>query len=162
MQEDPKRTLYFAHIFFVDHLVSTTWTVFFGVLWWVYNPHDGKRQANSKAQQDLMALAGNVTIPLTDDERAEAAMRIWNKEKGFAMTLLVVGWLAKVRRVRPRAHPLTAAAAAADLLRAADILVRGAPPQGDVPLAAAHHLRRPATARPARPVGEHGRQRAAA
>ncbi|KZV92367.1 DUF1753-domain-containing protein, partial [Exidia glandulosa HHB12029] len=93
--EDPKRTLYFAHIFLLDHLLSTTWTVFFGVLWWVYTPHDGKRQANSKAQQDLAKLA-NVSMPLTDEEREIAAMQIWNKEKGFAMTLIIVGWLAKI------------------------------------------------------------------
>ncbi|EJD43780.1 DUF1753-domain-containing protein [Auricularia subglabra TFB-10046 SS5] len=93
--EDKKKTLYFAHMFLLDHLVSTTWTVFFGVRWWVYNPHDGRRQANSKAQQQLMQLA-NVTQPLNDAELAQAAMQIWNKEKGFAMAVLIIGWLVKI------------------------------------------------------------------
>ena len=33
---------------------------------------------------------------MTDAERAQAALGIWNKEKGFAAAVLVVGWLTKV------------------------------------------------------------------
>jgi len=92
--EDPKRALYFAHMYFADHLFSSVWTVFFGVRWWVVNPHDGRRQANSAAQEDMMRNA-NITH-LTDEERAAAAMTIWNQEKGFALTLLILGWVVKV------------------------------------------------------------------
>ncbi|KAI9450756.1 Inositolphosphorylceramide synthase subunit Kei1-domain-containing protein, partial [Russula earlei] len=49
--EDPKHMLYFAHIFFADHVLNTIWTVYFAVHWWLYTPHDGRRNANSPAQQ---------------------------------------------------------------------------------------------------------------
>jgi hypothetical protein len=32
----------------------------------------------------------------TDEERAEAAMMIWNKEKGTAAAVIIISWLAKV------------------------------------------------------------------
>jgi len=89
-EEDPRRTLYFAYLFVGDHLINTIWTVIFAVLWWVYNPHDGKRIANSEAQKDIMGASN-----ITDEERKQAAQLIWNKEKGFAATLLVLGWLSK-------------------------------------------------------------------
>ncbi|KAL5492447.1 hypothetical protein ACEPAI_3894 [Sanghuangporus weigelae] len=92
-EEDPRRTLYFAHLFFADHVLSTVWTVFFAVVWWVYTPHDGRRQANSAAQEQLMQGSGH---NMTDEERTAAAMRIWNKEKGLAATVLIFGWCAKV------------------------------------------------------------------
>jgi hypothetical protein len=34
---------------------------------------------------------------MTDEERKQAAQLIWNKEKGLASTILVLGWLSKVR-----------------------------------------------------------------
>jgi len=91
--------LYFAHMFFLDHLFSTCWTVFFAVMWWVYTPHDGKRVANSDAQREMMGGAsGSEGHNMTESERTEAALGIWNKEKGFAAMVLVLGWLIKVRR----------------------------------------------------------------
>jgi len=96
-EEDPKRVLYFAHMFFLDHLFSTCWTVFFGVVWWVYTPHDGRRVANSDAQREMMSGAGGVQgHNMTAEERAEAALGIWNKEKGFAAAVLIIGWLIKI------------------------------------------------------------------
>jgi hypothetical protein len=93
--EDPRSTLYFAHLFFADHVLSTAWTVFFAVVWWVYTPHDGRRQANSAAQEDMMRMgAGNHT--LTESERTEAAMRIWNQEKGTAAAVIIASWLCKI------------------------------------------------------------------
>ena len=94
MQEDPRKTLYFAHIFLSDHLLNTIWTVFFAVAWWVYNPHDGKRIANSDAQKSMMDMGGP---QMTDEERRVAAQGIWNKEKGVAGTVLIIGWCLKVR-----------------------------------------------------------------
>ncbi|GJJ11048.1 hypothetical protein Clacol_005279 [Clathrus columnatus] len=94
--EDPKRVLYFAHMFFLDHLFSTCWTVFFGVVWWVYTPHDGKRVANSDAQRAMMGGAsGNEGHNMTEAERTAAALGIWNKEKSFAAAVLIIGWLIK-------------------------------------------------------------------
>jgi len=46
-REDPRSTLYFAHLFFADHILSTSWTIFFAVVWWLYSPHDGRRVSNS-------------------------------------------------------------------------------------------------------------------
>ncbi|KAF8587844.1 DUF1753-domain-containing protein [Ramaria rubella] len=96
-QEDPKRVLYFAHMFFLDHLFSTCWTVFFGVVWWVYTPHDGRQVINSDAQRAMMGGAsGEEGHNMTETERAQAALGIWNKEKGFAAAVLIIGWLIKI------------------------------------------------------------------
>ncbi|THH09928.1 hypothetical protein EW145_g1688 [Phellinidium pouzarii] len=93
-EEDPRRTLYFAHLFFADHILSTAWTIFFAVVWWIYTPHDGRRQANSAAQEQLMEDgAGH---DMTDEARTAAALQIWNKEKGLAAAVLIVGWCAKI------------------------------------------------------------------
>ena len=85
--------MYFAHLFFADHVLSTSWTVFFAVIWWVYTPHDGRRTANSDAQKEMMK-AGNST--LTDEQRAVAAMEIWNHEKGMAAAIIIISWMSKV------------------------------------------------------------------
>ncbi|KAH8104047.1 DUF1753-domain-containing protein [Cristinia sonorae] len=98
-QEDPKYTLYFAHLFAADHVLNTAWTVFFAVVWWVYTPHDGRRQANSPAQE-AMAKAGAAQAAkihnMTQQEREVAAMDLWNHEKGTATAVIVIGWLAKI------------------------------------------------------------------
>lgn len=86
-------------MFFLDHIFSTCWTVFFGVVWWVYTPHDGKRVANSDAQRAMMGGAsGSEGHNMTEAERTAAALGIWNKEKGFAAAVLVTGWIIKVGR----------------------------------------------------------------
>ncbi|KAI0766695.1 DUF1753-domain-containing protein [Trametes elegans] len=94
LHEDPKHTLYFAHLFFADHILSTAWLVFFGVLWWFYTPHDGRVQINSDAQKEVMESGAGHNM--TDEERAAAAMSIWNAEKGVASAMLVIGWIAKI------------------------------------------------------------------
>ncbi|KDR80583.1 hypothetical protein GALMADRAFT_135719 [Galerina marginata CBS 339.88] len=94
--EDPKKTFYFAHLFFADHIFSTSWTIFFAVGWWLWHPHDGRRQANSAAQEAVMKL-GNSTAPhLTQEQRKVAAMAIWNQEKGMAAAVIVVSWMFKI------------------------------------------------------------------
>ena len=103
MQEDPKQSLYFAHFFFADHILSTAWLVFFAVVWWVYTPHDGRVQANSAAQKEVMESGAGHNM--TDEERAAAAMTIWNAEKGIATSMIVLGWLAKVRAALPAVQP---------------------------------------------------------
>lgn len=41
---------------------------------------------------------GNATVPvLTETERQEAAMTIWNQEKGTAATIIIASWVFKVR-----------------------------------------------------------------
>ncbi|KAF8159608.1 Inositolphosphorylceramide synthase subunit Kei1-domain-containing protein [Crassisporium funariophilum] len=94
-EEDPKKTLYFAHLFFADHIFSTSWTIFFAIVWWLWTPHDGRRQANSAAQKAMMEI-GNATHHLTDEERRDAAMTIWNHEKGLAAAVIIVSWMFKI------------------------------------------------------------------
>lgn len=104
-QEDPKQTLYFAHLFFADHMLSTAWLVFFAVVWWVYTPHDGRVQANSAAQKEVMDSGGG-GHQMSEEERVAAAMSIWNAEKGIATAMLVLGWLLKVSTSeRPQSSP---------------------------------------------------------
>ncbi|KAJ3517763.1 hypothetical protein NLJ89_g310 [Agrocybe chaxingu] len=91
--EDAKKTFYFAHLFFIDHIFSTSWTLFFALDWWLWQPHDGRRQANSAAQQAMMEH-GNSTM--TDEQRKKAAMAIWNHEKGLAAAVIIVSWVFKI------------------------------------------------------------------
>jgi len=95
-KEDPRSTLYFAHIFFADHILSTSWTVFFAVVWWLYTPHNGVRVSNSPAQEAIVKNYPGVLQSVTDEERAKLATELWNREKGFALTLIVLGWVFKI------------------------------------------------------------------
>jgi len=94
-EEDPKRTLYFAHLFFSDHILNTVWTVYFAVQWWFYTPHDGQRIANSPAQEALIEGYIGTHIDLAPAERIAAAEDIWRQEKNLALTIIVLGWLSK-------------------------------------------------------------------
>jgi hypothetical protein len=89
--------LYFAHIFFADHILNTIWTVYFAVHWWLYTPHDGRRNANSPAQQALINAYIGEHQSMSGDERAAAAERVWRAEKAQALTIIILGWLIKVR-----------------------------------------------------------------
>jgi hypothetical protein len=88
--------LYFAHVFFADHILNTTWTVYFAVRWWLHTPHDGRRNANSPAQQALIDGYIGKIQDMTPDERAAAAERVWHSEKAQALTIIILGWLIKV------------------------------------------------------------------
>ncbi|KAF9031378.1 DUF1753-domain-containing protein [Hymenopellis radicata] len=94
--EDPKQTLYFAHFYFADHVFSTSWTIYFAVVWWLRTPHNGERPEYSLAQQQIIDGAILSSAPLPDDQRAEAAMLIWNHEKGFALTVIILSWFSKI------------------------------------------------------------------
>jgi hypothetical protein len=101
-QENAEKTSLTAHIYLLDHLVSTLWTAFFGVSWWIYTPHDGKRVINSDAQVELStggAAAGHHPATISEAERAISALQLWNKEKAFAAALIIGGWLIKVCRL---------------------------------------------------------------
>lgn len=95
-KEKAQQTLYFAHLFFVDHMFSTAWTLFFAVGWWVYTPHDGRRVANSAAQEAIRHGAG-VNQTMTETELAVAANILWDEERGVAAMVIILSWLAKVR-----------------------------------------------------------------
>jgi hypothetical protein len=79
-------------------VLSTAWTVYFALVWWVYTPHDGARAANSPAQQQLAHTAPpGAGGHLTDAERIALARAIWDREKGNAVAIVAAGWLAKAR-----------------------------------------------------------------
>lgn len=84
----------YAHLFALDHLVTTAYTTLFAVVWYVYVPHDGRRVANSIAQKEMMGEMGRSTID--DVSRKLAAELIWKEEKGVAAAVLLGGWLIKV------------------------------------------------------------------
>ena len=94
-QEDPKHTLYFAHVFFADHILSTAWTVYFAVVWWIYTPHDGRQDITSTAQKEIMEAGGGVRN-MTEAERTAAATALWDQEKGTAAAVITLGWISKV------------------------------------------------------------------
>ncbi|KAI1793506.1 Inositolphosphorylceramide synthase subunit Kei1-domain-containing protein [Ganoderma leucocontextum] len=93
LHEDPKQTLYFAHLFFADHILSSAWLVFFAVLWW-YTPHDGTVQIHSDAQKAVQESGPGHNM--TAEERAEAAMTLWHAEKGLATAMIIMGWILKI------------------------------------------------------------------
>lgn len=106
LQEDPKHTLYFAHWFFADHIFSTSWTVFFAVVYWFQTPHDGELQINSDAQLQIIKATPTVGHVYTQEERLQAAMEIWKRENGTAFAIIVLSWLSKVW-LSP-SHPISA------------------------------------------------------
>ena len=63
--------------------------------WWLWTPHDGERQANSAAQQALIKIA-NITHHYTNEERKQAALTIWDQEKGKAAAIIILSWFSKV------------------------------------------------------------------
>lgn len=97
-----------AHIYFADHIVSTLWTVFFGVAWWHFTAHDGKRITNSPAQEEVAtggASYGHHPPILNEAQRAEAALELWNEEKNFAASIIFAGWCIKVGHLFPNFRP---------------------------------------------------------
>ena len=101
LQEDARSTFYFAHLFFADHILSTSWTVFFAVVWWIYSPHDGRRVSNSAAQDKIIENYLGETEKVSEEERARLALQLWRREKGVAITIIIFGWLIKVRGEQP-------------------------------------------------------------
>jgi len=97
-EEKADSTLTFAHLFALDHFISTTWTVIFASIWWYHTPHDGRRIANSDAQKEMMTgPIGGGGVEFADTaERVAAAERVWLGERGFAAVVLIFGWLVKI------------------------------------------------------------------
>ncbi|KAM0786426.1 hypothetical protein ACM66B_001890 [Microbotryomycetes sp. NB124-2] len=95
-EENGPRSLMYAHLFALDHLVGTIYTTLFAVVWYVYVPHDGRRVANSDAQKQMMGDIDGTMMGLNDDERAAAAQAVWKSERGFAAAVLLAGWFIKI------------------------------------------------------------------
>ena len=141
-QENPKHMLYFAHIFFADHILNTIWTVYFIVHWWLYTPHDGRRNANSPAQQALIDgyIVEHQTMP--EAERSAAAERVWRAEKAQALTIIILGWLIKVRLVTDLKYSLVLVLIARFwiqvLFRRSSIFLRASSPSWKLSLSPPH------------------------
>lgn len=95
-REDPKHTLYFAHLYSLDHIISTSWTIFFFITYYYHTAHDGARQANSEAQLEIIKMTPVYNQTYTEEERTQAAGEIWRKEKGMAIGIIVGSWACKV------------------------------------------------------------------
>ncbi|GAA5873750.1 hypothetical protein JCM16303_002576 [Sporobolomyces ruberrimus] len=93
-EENGPKSLIYAHLFAVDHLVGTLYTSLFAAIWYLYTPHDGRRIANSDAQKAMMGT--NTGTGLDDAGRVEAAMGVWKSERGFSGAVLLIGWTLKV------------------------------------------------------------------
>ena len=133
--------LYFAHIFFADHVLNTIWTVYFAVHWWLYTPHDGRRNANSPAQQALIDGYIGEHQSMSEAERAAAAERVWRSEKAQALTIIILGWLIKVRlvtRPKPSFCPLLLVSEYKVLLRRPPLFLRPSPPPRKLSLSPPH------------------------
>jgi hypothetical protein len=104
-QENSTRVFLLSHLYILDHLVSTLYTLLFALVWWLYIPHDGRRVSNSPAQAAMVALAkarGDIALSeleMDDEDRAEVASVLWGQERAFAVGVLVVCWFLKVRLV---------------------------------------------------------------
>jgi len=64
-------------------------------MWWLYTPHDGQRVSNSAAQDKIIENYLGETEKVSDEERARLALQLWGREKGVAITIIVLGWLIK-------------------------------------------------------------------
>ncbi|CBQ69816.1 conserved hypothetical protein [Sporisorium reilianum SRZ2] len=109
--EDAQRVLTYAHLFTLDHMVSTFWTLLFTFNWFYFTPHDGRPTTNQSSHQTgLMDLIESIESQyrtpeqmaklhhdqLTPEQRKTSAQRIWKEEKDFSAAVLGLGWLIKI------------------------------------------------------------------
>ncbi|SPC66192.1 related to KEI1 - component of inositol phosphorylceramide synthase [Ustilago sp. UG-2017b] len=109
--EDAQYVLTYAHLFTLDHMVSTFWTLLFTFNWWYFTPHDGQPTTNQSSHQTgLMDLIETIESQyrtpeqmaqlhhdkLTPEQRKTSAQRIWKEEKDFSAAVLILGWLVKI------------------------------------------------------------------
>lgn len=98
--EVAKKSLFVAHLYVIDHAIAWVFHYIFYYSYWYVLKHDGARILNSQAQKDIfdLALDRGETQPLEEgrDQQAQLAHDIWNKEKGYALGVIAVGFLLKV------------------------------------------------------------------
>ncbi|KAJ1018146.1 hypothetical protein NDA16_005012 [Ustilago loliicola] len=109
--EDAQHVLTYAHLFTLDHMISTFWTLLFTFNWWYFTPHDGQPTTNQSSHQTgLMHLIETIESQyrtpeqmaklhhdqLTPEQRKISAQRIWKEEKDFSAAVLTLGWLVKI------------------------------------------------------------------
>ncbi|KAJ9112806.1 hypothetical protein QFC20_002134 [Naganishia adeliensis] len=96
--ESSSKVLKLSHLYIVDHVIQTFYTLGFARHYWYEVPHDGRRVVNSQAQEDLIRLAvsrGEVSDKMPDNI-AEIARGLWEKEEGTARVVLFLSWLIKI------------------------------------------------------------------
>lgn len=100
--EVAKKSLFVAHLYVIDHAIAWVFHYIFYYAYWYTLKHDGTRVLNSQAQKDIfeLALSRSETEPLDAgrDKQDQLAHEIWNKEKGYALGVIAVGFLLKVGR----------------------------------------------------------------
>lgn len=97
-----------AHLYTLDHAIQTIFHYIFYYIYWYITAHDGKRELNSQAQKDIVELAASrgETAPLSEQDGANAeltaanARDIWNHEKGYALGVILIGFMMKVSRLQ--------------------------------------------------------------
>lgn len=106
--EDAQRVMKFAHVFLADHLLSSTWTLYFALDWYLYRKHDGEKPKLNEYQSGLMGLIESIESKyetpgkkvhhtlLEGQARIDAAQSVWKGERGFSAAVLASGWLLKV------------------------------------------------------------------
>lgn len=109
--EDAQHALTYAHLFTLDHMISTFWTLLFTFNWFYFTPHDGQpTTTQSSHQTGLMDLIETIEAQyrtpeemqklhhdqLTPGQRKMSAERIWKEEKDFSAAVLTLGWLVKI------------------------------------------------------------------
>ncbi|WRT66179.1 uncharacterized protein IL334_003132 [Kwoniella shivajii] len=104
--ESASPTLLLSHLYTLDHILLTIFHYIFYLHYWFVIPHDGRRNANSQAQQDLINLAlsrNEITQPASgetsqglEELRTALAGDIWEREEIFARWTLISGWLLKL------------------------------------------------------------------
>lgn len=106
--EDSQRVIKFAHLFLADHMLSSTWTLYFALDWFLYMKHDGERPKLNEYQEGLMGLIEKIESKyekpgskihhqlLEGQARVDAAQMVWKGERAFSASVLCLGWLVKV------------------------------------------------------------------
>ncbi|SNX87555.1 related to KEI1 - component of inositol phosphorylceramide synthase [Melanopsichium pennsylvanicum] len=109
--QDAQRVLTYAHLFTLDHMISTFWTLLFTINWFYFSPHDGRPTTNQSSHQTgLMDLIETIESQyrtpeqmaqlhhdqLTPEQRVISAQRIWKEEKHFSAVVLGLGWMVKI------------------------------------------------------------------
>ena len=105
--EDSSKVMRYSHLFLADHMLSTAWTLYFGLAWFLFNPHDGQKPPLNEYQEGLMGLIESIEsqyetnknihhVPLTGQARIDAAQRVWKGERGFSAFVLIFGWMIKI------------------------------------------------------------------
>jgi hypothetical protein len=111
-QENANPTLLVSHLYAIDHVILSLFHFLFFQRYWYDLPHDGRRNANSQAQQDIINLAvsrGEIPQPTDSTEQDDArtaalAGQIWEEEKVYAGWALIFGWLLKVPLTLQASH----------------------------------------------------------